>query len=73
MNTRWTRISHNKIATQGPAYTDQWIGVQAVFTTWEGDRLVGTITGFQDTFYPVITFSNGKWARLDTAVEVVDA
>jgi hypothetical protein len=73
MQTRWTRVSQNKIAAQGDTYTDQWIGVQAVFTTYGGDRLVGTITGFADHFYPVVTFPDGRWARLGTAVEVVDA
>jgi hypothetical protein len=73
MITRWTRVSRNKIATVGSDYTSQWIGVSAVFTDHEGARIVGTITGFADHFYPVVTFADGTWARLGTAVEVVDA
>jgi len=71
MRTRWTRISQSKAATMGKAYTDKWLGVQIVFTTWEGERFVGEITKW-DGLFPVASFADGSWARLDSAVEVVN-
>jgi hypothetical protein len=71
MNTRQTTISRRKVAQMGKAYTDTWLGTQVVFTSYEGDRTVGTITRWDD-LYPVATFTDGSWARLGLDVEVVD-
>ena len=71
MKTRQTTVSQRKVAEMGKAYTDTWLGTQVVFTTWEGDRRVGTITRWAD-LYPVATFTDGTWARLDLTLEVVD-
>jgi hypothetical protein len=70
MNTRHTTISRAKVAQVGKAYTDTWLGTQVVFTAYDGTRTVGTITRWDD-FYPVATFADGTWARLDSALEVV--
>jgi hypothetical protein len=71
MKTHHTTVSQRKVAQVGKAYTDTWLGTQVVFTSYEGDRTVGTITRWDD-LYPVATFPNGSWARLDLSVEVVD-
>lgn len=72
MRTRHTRISHTKVATRGDAYTRTWIGVPVVYTTWDGERLAGVIDRFQDV-YPVVVFPDGRWARLNSHVEVITA
>jgi hypothetical protein len=71
MQTRQTTISQRKVAQMGKAYTDTWIGTQVVFTSYDGDRTVGTITRWDD-LYPVATFADGTWARLGLDVEVVN-
>ncbi len=75
MDTRKVTISSRKKAFMGAEYTDTFIGMRAVFTTWEGERLVGTITHFdsQGQGFPVVTFPNGRWARLDSQIELVNA
>ena len=71
MNTRTTTLSRRKINNIGLDYLNTFTGMQAVFTTWEGDRIVGTITHFKDNMYPCVTFDNGQWARLDLSIELV--
>lgn len=71
MRTRFARISQRKLAFQGAAYEATWIGTPAVFTTWEGERRVGTITRWS-AGYPVAEFPDGTWARLDSTVEVAE-
>ena len=71
MKTHRTTISRAKVAQVGKAYTDTWLGTQVVFTSYEGDRTVGTITRWDD-LYPVATFADGTWARLSLDLEVVN-
>jgi hypothetical protein len=71
MNTRFTTISTAK-ASKSVEYQKQWIGTRVVFTTWEGDRIPGTITGF-DQIFAIATLDDGTWARLDPEVEVINA
>jgi hypothetical protein len=71
METRTTTLSRRRINNMGSEYLDTFKGLQAVFTTWEGERLVGTITHFKDAMYPCVTFDDGTWARLDLSVELV--
>jgi len=74
ITTRRTTVSQRKIAFMGDDYRNTWLGTQAVFTTWEGERLIGTITHWSDYgSYPCVTFADGTWARLDLDVEVVNA
>lgn len=73
MQTRHTTLSTRKIAFQGSAYTDQWLGTRVVFTDYDGNRHLGTITRFADVFYPVADLDDGGWARLGKTIEVVDA
>lgn len=68
--TRFTRFSQRKQAFQGAAYEAEWLGVRAVHTTWDGERLAGTITRWEGG-WPILTLPDGRWARLDTAIEVV--
>jgi len=56
----------------GAAYTDQWIGTRVIFTGWNGERHEGVISRF-DGNYPVATFADGRWARLDRTIEIVNA
>ena len=73
-STRVTTISQSKLAQEdGSIYAQTWIGLSAVFTTWEGERLVGTITHWsQDGMFPCVTFDDGTWARLDRRMEIVN-
>ena len=50
------------------------IGKTAIFTTWDGERLVGTIAkGAKSGAFPRIEFADGTWARLSNTIEVVVA
>lgn len=71
MNTRHTTISTAK-ASKSAEYRQRWIGTQVIYTTWEGDKIQGTITGWAQ-YHPIATFSDGTWARLDSQVEVINA
>ncbi len=46
------------------------LGRQAVVTTYDGDKLIGTITGEYQN-YLVVTFDNGKWMRLGETLTLV--
>ena len=69
--TRFTRISTAK-ASKSAEYRNSWLGTEVIYTTWEGDKLQGTITRWAQ-YHPIATFSDGTWARLDDVVEVVNA
>ena len=71
MSTRFTTISRSK-AGNSSEYQARWLGTQVIYTTWDGERIQGTITGFKQWF-AVATFADGTWARLDQQVEVVNA
>lgn len=52
------------------------VGRRAVFTTFDGAQLVGTVeaplTGPAGTGrFPIVRFDSGKWARLDSQVELI--
>ena len=50
------------------------IGKTAIFTTWDNERLVGTVAkNAKDGAYPRIEFADGTWARLTDIIEVVGA
>lgn len=72
--TRRATISQRKVASEsGADYCASWIGLKAVYMTWEADRLIGTITHWsRDGMYPCVTFDDGTWARLDHEVELVN-
>ena len=71
--TRKTTISSRKVyAETGAAYCATWIGLKAIYTTWEGERLVGTITHWNRDGYPCVTFDDGTWGRLNHEVEIVN-
>lgn len=70
IQTRQTTISARKLAFQGRDYEAEWIGTDVVYTTFEGDRLEGTIARFSGG-YPVAVFPDGRWVRLDLTIEVV--
>ena len=69
MNTHFTTISMSK-AGNSSEYTERWIDTKIIFTTYEGDRIQGVITHF-DQWFAVARFADGTWARLDPQVEVV--
>lgn len=74
MTTRRTTMSARRLAAENSdTYRQTWIGKQAVFTSWDGTRTVGTITRFTPNgMYPCVTFPDGTWARLDREVEIVN-
>lgn len=50
------------------------VGKTAIFTTWDNERLVGTVVkNAKDGAYPRIEFADGTWARLTDIIEVVGA
>lgn len=73
--TRKTTISRRKLCAEGGrAYAETWVGLPVAFTTYEGERLIGTLSHFAPEGgmpYPVATFPNGKHARLDHEIEIV--
>jgi hypothetical protein len=69
-STTITTISTAK-ASKSAQYRQGWIGTQVMFTTWEGQKIQGTITRWAQ-YHPIATFSDGTWARLDSQVEVVN-
>jgi hypothetical protein len=71
MNTRFTTISPSK-AGNCAQYQSRWLGTQVIYTTWDGECIQGTITGFRQWF-AIATFADGTWAQLDTRIEVVNA
>ena len=73
--TRKTTISQRKVASEnGAAYCATWIGLKAIYTTWEGERLVGTITHWSaDGMFPCVTFDDGTWGRLNHDLEIVES
>lgn len=71
MKTRVIKLSEWSINTLGREYTDRVVGMRAVYTTYDGDKLIGTITRWERG-YPIIEFDDGRWARLDNdAITVV--
>ena len=74
MNTVQTRkvtLSNRKLNNIGKDYRDTFLGLNAVFTSFNGERTVGTITHFTDNRFPCVTFADGGWARLDLTIELV--
>lgn len=65
-------INKGKAAEEGAAYTDQFLGLRIVFTSWTGKRHTGMITRFEG-LYPVATLDCGGWVRLDSVVELAKA
>jgi len=74
MNTVQTRkvtLSNRKLNNIGKDYQDTFIGLNAEFTSFNGERTVGTITHFTDNRFPCVTFTDGTWARLNLTIELV--
>ena len=74
MNTIQTRkvtLSNRKLNNIGKDYRDTFIGLDAIFTSHNGERTVGAITHFKDNRFPCVTFADGGWARLDLTIELV--
>ena len=74
MNTIQTRkvtLSNRKLNNIGKDYRDTFLGLNAVFTSFNGERTVGTITHFTDNRFPCVTFADGGWARLNLTIELV--
>lgn len=54
--------------------TPQLIGRKAIYTTFDGEKLIGTITGEVNTAggrYLTVKFDDGRHARLDSIVKLV--
>ena len=66
--TKLVTISTAK-ASKSKTYRDSWIGTKAFYTTYEGDEILGTITHWQQ-YFPVVTFNDGTWGRLDSTFRV---
>ena len=54
------------------------VGRRAIFTTYEGERIEGIVeaplSGPCSTgYYPIVRFADGRWARLDSQIEIVNA
>lgn len=68
---RMVTISTAK-ASKSAQYRESWIGTKAFWCTDEGDEVLGTITHWAQ-YFPVVTFNDGTWARLDSTFFVLDA
>lgn len=62
LRTRICRLSTRKIAFLGDAYLDQFVGLPAVHTTYEGEKIAGVVERFVGD-YAIIRFPDGRWAR----------
>lgn len=71
MQTEIVHWSFERVALQGDAYTSKFLGRRAVFTTYEGGRMVGTVDRVDEMFRPVVVFPEGKWATLINPIELV--
>lgn len=50
----------------------QVMGRQAVYTTASGVDMIGTVSGTdRDDWYAVVTFPDGRWARLGNVITLV--
>lgn len=67
---RMVSISRSK-ASKSQQYRASWIGKKAFWLSYEGDEILGTITHW-DRWYPVVTFADGTWGRLDESFLVMD-
>jgi hypothetical protein len=63
-------VSRKRIAFEGRAYTDRFVGAPAVHTTWEGEHMVGVVESWGahgaipvGDEHCVIRFPDGRWAR----------
>lgn len=65
-------LDHTKAMNKG--HETAVYGREAVFTTYEGERVIGTVEAPTrwSSGYPIVTFADGTWARLDTLIEVVN-
>lgn len=68
--TRRVTVSARKVAEAGADYWQQFLGLQVVYTAFDGEQLVGVVEGFANG-YPVIWFADGRWARGDLDLRVV--
>lgn len=74
--TTWT-ANHNLDGSDCPIPGDAFsfiYGRRAVYTTYDGERMVGTVEPATPTSsgYPVIRFEDGRWGRGDETFELVD-
>lgn len=60
--SRRVTISQRKVANAGAAYSDQFLGLDVLYRTWDGDLLVGRIESVDITGV-VLRFDDGKWTR----------
>jgi hypothetical protein len=76
--TRTVTIDQDRAGDLGGRdYLGTFVGLRAVYTTWEGERLVGTVeslTGEQGQPWglPIIRFADGRWARGNSTLEIVE-
>lgn len=58
-------------------HVEEIIGKRAIFTTAEGDELIGTVEAARPDlgtgYYPICRFDDGRWGRLDEIVRLVNA
>jgi hypothetical protein len=64
--------SRRRIAFEGRAYTDQFLGAEAIHVTWDGEVLRGVVESWGahgairvGDEHCVIRFPDGRWARGD--------
>jgi hypothetical protein len=75
--TRRIRISRNRLAIEGQAYAEKFIGLKVVYTDTDGNQHIGTLDRFGFDLihpsyagYPIMVTAEGRWARLDYTVVV---
>lgn len=69
-------LSHTRIANEGRAYLQRFVGCAAEYTTYEGNKLVGTLeftpekTGYCGPIGLIIRFADGRWAPADLTLKL---
>lgn len=56
-------------STRSREYRNNFVGLLAYYTTYDGQELIGEITHWT-RYYPCVTFDDGTWAQLGEHITV---
>jgi hypothetical protein len=58
-------LDSDRLANEGRSYSDSLLGLEAAYTTWEGETLWGVVESIDPHGRAVIRFPDGRWASHD--------
>lgn len=75
MGITMTSINPARLCREGGReYAATYIGLPVIYTTWDGQQMLGEVTEFTEAEgmpYPVARFDGGMWARLGHQFQTV--